>query len=139
VHEPHWAIPHPYLVPVNPSVSRRTHKSGVSLLTSTVCFLPFTVSVIDAIVEVLSREDRMMSIEIEVKLRKRASGEPDPASNVKKGIIKEKHWTAAGRVERMPLPFTARLATFPRASGWHIHEGGSVSLESSTGMHLLVG
>jgi hypothetical protein len=47
--------------------------------------------VIDAIVEVLSREDRMMSIEIEVKLGKRASGEPDPASNVKKGIIKEKH------------------------------------------------
>src|ERR1700741_5262535 len=35
VQAPHWAMPHPYLVPVSPSVSRSTHKSGVSGSTST--------------------------------------------------------------------------------------------------------
>src|SRR5690348_18313596 len=29
VQAPHWAMPQPYLVPVRPSVSRSTHKSGV--------------------------------------------------------------------------------------------------------------
>src|SRR5690242_17379979 len=29
VQAPHWAMPQPYLVPVMPSVSRSTHKSGV--------------------------------------------------------------------------------------------------------------
>ena len=40
----HWAMPQPNLVPVRPSVSRRTHISGVSGSTSTVCCWPFTVS-----------------------------------------------------------------------------------------------
>jgi hypothetical protein len=30
VQAPHWATPQPYLVPVRPSCSRRTHSSGVS-------------------------------------------------------------------------------------------------------------
>ena len=36
VQAPHAAMPHPNLVPVNPSVSRSTHSSGVSGSTSTV-------------------------------------------------------------------------------------------------------
>lgn len=36
VQAPHWAIPHPYFVPVRPITSRRTHSSGVSGGTSTV-------------------------------------------------------------------------------------------------------
>src|SRR5262249_30315145 len=32
---PHWATPHPYLVPVRPTCSRITHKSGVCGSTST--------------------------------------------------------------------------------------------------------
>ncbi len=35
VHAPHSAIPQPYLVPVSPSVSRRTQSSGVSPCTPT--------------------------------------------------------------------------------------------------------
>src|SRR5207302_3592534 len=42
VHAPQSATPQPYLVPVRPSVSRRTHSSGVSELTSTACSARFT-------------------------------------------------------------------------------------------------
>ncbi len=35
VQAPHWAMPQPYLVPVNPTVSRMTQSSGVSDSTST--------------------------------------------------------------------------------------------------------
>src|SRR3954453_7893968 len=48
VHAPHRAMPHPNLVPVIPSVSRNTHSSGISGLTSTVCGLPFRVNLMDA-------------------------------------------------------------------------------------------
>src|SRR5258708_12782672 len=41
-HEPHCATPHPYLVPVSPSCSRNTQRSGVSASTSTSRPLPFT-------------------------------------------------------------------------------------------------
>jgi hypothetical protein len=35
VQAPHWAMPQPYLVPVNPIVSRNTQSSGVLGSTST--------------------------------------------------------------------------------------------------------
>src|SRR5258707_2513104 len=43
VHAPHSAIPQPNFVPVMFNVSRSTHKSGMSGLTSTVCGFPFRV------------------------------------------------------------------------------------------------
>jgi hypothetical protein len=46
VHAPHWAMPHPYLVPVRANVSRRTHNSGVAGSTSTSTGLPLTFKVI---------------------------------------------------------------------------------------------
>src|SRR5215813_13631701 len=45
VHAPHSAMPHPNFVPVMFSVSRRTHNSGISGLTSTVWDFPFSVNV----------------------------------------------------------------------------------------------
>src|SRR5712691_8735171 len=48
VHAPHSAMPQPNFVPVMPRVSRKTHSSGISGLTSTVCGLPFKVNLIDA-------------------------------------------------------------------------------------------
>src|SRR5260370_1347923 len=44
VHAPHTAIPQPNLVPVSPSVSRTTQRSGVSGPTSTASSLPLTLS-----------------------------------------------------------------------------------------------
>src|SRR5215467_11513025 len=44
VQAPQTATPHPYLVPVSPSCSRRTHKSGTSGPTSNCCVLPLTSS-----------------------------------------------------------------------------------------------
>src|SRR2546425_849305 len=46
VQAPQSAMPHPYLVPVRPSVSRITQSSGVSGGTSTCCFRPLTVNAI---------------------------------------------------------------------------------------------
>src|SRR5258708_40100906 len=46
VHAPHCAIPQPYLVPVNESVSRSTQSSGVPGSTSTFIVLPLTFRVI---------------------------------------------------------------------------------------------
>src|SRR5690606_9100472 len=46
VHAPHNAIPQPYLVPVSPSVSRRTQSRGVSSATSTLSLLPLIVRLI---------------------------------------------------------------------------------------------
>src|SRR2546430_10666946 len=43
VQAPHCAMPQPNLVPVRPSVSRSTQRSGVSGVTLTVSRLPFTV------------------------------------------------------------------------------------------------
>src|SRR5205085_11885145 len=43
VHAPQWAMPQPNLVPVRPSVSRSTQRSGVSGATSTDSRLPLTV------------------------------------------------------------------------------------------------
>ena len=47
VHAPHTSMPHPYLVPVNPSKSRRTHSSGIpksgTLMLLYVCPLTFNV------------------------------------------------------------------------------------------------
>src|SRR5512137_1059284 len=42
VHAPHCDRPQPNLVPVSPSASRRTQRSGVSVATSTVSLRPFT-------------------------------------------------------------------------------------------------
>src|SRR5271169_5110468 len=41
---PHWAMPQPYLVPVRPTCSRITHKSGVSGSTCTSCICPLMLS-----------------------------------------------------------------------------------------------
>src|SRR3954463_11911960 len=41
---PHWATPQPYLVPVKPTCSRMTHKSGVSSSTFTSRTLPLIFS-----------------------------------------------------------------------------------------------
>jgi hypothetical protein len=46
VQAPHWAMPHPNLVPVMPRTSRSTHRSGMSGGTSTSRLAPFTVKVI---------------------------------------------------------------------------------------------
>src|SRR5688572_8504476 len=46
VQAPHSEMPQPYFVPVMPILSRSTHSSGVSGVTSTLLFLPFTLSVI---------------------------------------------------------------------------------------------
>ena len=43
VQAPHWAMPHPNLVPVRPRMSRSTQSSGVSGATSTARAWPFTV------------------------------------------------------------------------------------------------
>src|SRR3979490_840 len=53
VHAPHWAIPQPNLVPVRPSVSRSTQRSGVSGVTLTVSRLPLTVKLIGGMSVVL--------------------------------------------------------------------------------------
>src|SRR6187549_297277 len=42
VQAPHWATPQPYLVPVRPTCSRMTHRSGVFGSTSTFWDLPLT-------------------------------------------------------------------------------------------------
>src|SRR5262245_54544156 len=47
VQAPHWAIPHPNLVPVIPSTSRNTQSKGISSGTSTVFRTPFSVKVVD--------------------------------------------------------------------------------------------
>ena len=44
VQAPHWAMPQPNLVPVRPSVSRITQRSGVSGATSTDCSVPLSVN-----------------------------------------------------------------------------------------------
>src|SRR5205809_7205307 len=44
VHAPHSAIPHPYLVPFRPIVSRITHNRGVSGSTSTEYIFPLILS-----------------------------------------------------------------------------------------------
>src|SRR6266851_1884905 len=41
---PHWATPQPYFVPVRPTCSRITHKSGVSGSTCTLCTRPLMLS-----------------------------------------------------------------------------------------------
>src|SRR5258708_33263409 len=41
---PHWATPQPYLVPVSPTCSRMTHRSGVSASTCTSRVLPLILS-----------------------------------------------------------------------------------------------
>src|SRR5208283_2563169 len=46
VHEPHWATPQPYFVPVSPSCSLITQRRGTSGFTSTSYFFPLTSSVI---------------------------------------------------------------------------------------------
>src|SRR5256885_7673324 len=44
VQAPHCAIPQPNFGPFTSSTSRNTHNSGISGSTSTLCFLPLTVS-----------------------------------------------------------------------------------------------
>src|SRR5688572_7845820 len=44
VHAPHWPMPQLNLVPVSPTWSRITHRSGVCGSASTVCRVPFTFS-----------------------------------------------------------------------------------------------
>jgi hypothetical protein len=45
VQAPHSAKPQPNFVPVMPSTSRKTHRSGVSPSTSTSCVRPLTLMV----------------------------------------------------------------------------------------------
>ena len=45
VHAPHWAMPHPYLVPLSSRTSRSTQSSGMSGATSTVVDFPLTLKV----------------------------------------------------------------------------------------------
>ncbi len=59
VQAPHCATPQPYLVPVRPTCSRSTHRSGVSASTSTECSLPFTLSLNMAIGTFLLEAARM--------------------------------------------------------------------------------
>src|SRR5258706_12223540 len=47
VHAPHWAMPHPYLVPVRPKSSRITQSSGVPGSPSKSRSFPLTLSVSD--------------------------------------------------------------------------------------------
>src|SRR4051812_44795388 len=49
VHEPHWATPQPYLVPVSPAFSRNAQRSGVSGSTSRSRTWPFTLIFIRAL------------------------------------------------------------------------------------------
>src|SRR5262245_24427316 len=49
VQAPHCAMPQPNFVPVNPSDSRSTQRSGVAESESTTCGVPFTVSAIDIV------------------------------------------------------------------------------------------
>src|SRR5579883_2893302 len=44
VHAPHNWRPHPNFVPVKPSVSRKTHNSGICGETSTLCRFPLRVN-----------------------------------------------------------------------------------------------
>src|ERR1700682_2031191 len=64
VHAPHSAIPQPNFVPVMPSVSRKTHSSGISGLTSTACGLPFKVNLIDAMQPPAQRSRLMIHLTI---------------------------------------------------------------------------
>jgi len=48
VHAPHRPAPHPNLVPVIPSTSRKTHNKGISGTASTDCAFPFTLNLIIA-------------------------------------------------------------------------------------------
>src|SRR5256885_7445486 len=56
VQAPHWAMPQPNLVPVSPSVSRSTQRSGVSGVTLTVSRLPLTVKLIGGMRGVLAED-----------------------------------------------------------------------------------
>src|ERR1700720_2486375 len=49
VHAPHSAIPQPNLVPVRPSVSRKTQSSGICGTTSTIWPFPFRENLMAAI------------------------------------------------------------------------------------------
>src|SRR5690348_7434706 len=49
VQAPQSDMPHPNFVPVRPSVSRRTHNSGIAGATSTVCGFPLSVNLTAAI------------------------------------------------------------------------------------------
>src|SRR3977135_4413666 len=42
---PHWAMPQPNFVPVNPISSRNAQRSGISPSMSSACVLPLTLSV----------------------------------------------------------------------------------------------
>src|ERR1051325_11316545 len=53
VQAPHWAMPQPNFVPVSPSVSRSTQRSGVSGATLTVSRLPLTVKLIGGMTGIL--------------------------------------------------------------------------------------
>src|SRR5450759_552057 len=56
VQAPQSATPQPNLVPVMPRVSRSTHRSGVSGLSPTEIFLPFTLrEIIDSLLVILDR------------------------------------------------------------------------------------
>src|SRR5438034_1304932 len=56
VQAPHWAMPQPNLVPVSPSVSRSTQRSGVPGVTLTVSRLPLTVKLIGGMRGVLAED-----------------------------------------------------------------------------------
>src|SRR5208337_3057454 len=53
VQAPHSDMPHPNLVPVMPSVSRKTQSSGMAETASTDCGLPFKVNLTAGILTLL--------------------------------------------------------------------------------------
>jgi hypothetical protein len=73
VQAPHWAMPQPYLVPVRPSCSRITHRSGVSSSTSTSRALPLIVKRAIAVFSRFGRAAAVSERRREVKGR-RAQG-----------------------------------------------------------------
>jgi hypothetical protein len=50
VQAPHWAIPHPYFVPVSPTTSRIAQSNGILGSTSTVCSLLLIFNFIEAMI-----------------------------------------------------------------------------------------
>src|SRR5216683_7575775 len=68
VHAPQSAIPHPNFVPVIPSTSRNTHKSGVSPSTSTVRWTPLTLIVIATATLPARRAGSLLKREVDEEL-----------------------------------------------------------------------
>src|SRR5580698_6383471 len=63
VQAPHWAMPQPNFVPVNPTASRSAQSRGVSGSRSILCCVPLTVSVIIGLSSVGCRTLRVAALQ----------------------------------------------------------------------------